>query len=294
MRTIYDYSMLYTDEHFKCSRYIKDVKYGLRYKEYKQGSIVTGDSIDANLIIFVLKGSIMYDCSTKLDDTIGAGYMMFVPYKMLCDLKFVEDSVIIELSFEHWDFKCNVTPFEKLRTMCNYIENPTHVLPITAPLQSYLDLLKIYLRSGVSCGAMHKLKVNEFFMLIRHFYSKEQVAGFLGPLLGGSHEFRMMCLRMREKSHNISELVSGSGMSKSKFYEEFRKEFGDINPKKWFDAYLEYRVLREAAKPGATVKELAYTFGFDAESSFSQYCHRHFGVTASELIKKRRKHTDDL
>jgi AraC-like DNA-binding protein len=57
---------------------------------------------------------------------------------------------------------------------------------------------------------------------------------------------------------------------------------------------LEYKILHQASKPGVTVKELAFDLDFESESAFSQYCHRHFGLTASELIKNRRKSLENL
>lgn len=294
MRTILESNMLYSDEHTRCSNYIHDVKHGFKYREYPYGSTITTESLYANIIIFMMKGSVRYDCCTERDKRIGAGQMLFLPIRSLCDLEFEEDSAIIELAFEKWDFSCQTVPFRALRKLSTYIDGPTNVLQINDALQSYLNLLLIYLRNGVSCGEFHRIKTDEFFILLRHFYSKEQVAGFLAPLLGASQEFRLNCLKMRSTSHNITELVNQSGMSKTKFYEEFRKEFGDINPKKWFDRFLEYKILHQASKPGVTVKELAFDLDFESESAFSQYCHRHFGLTASELIKNRRKSLENL
>lgn len=286
--------MLYSDEHFRCPNYMHEVKYGFKYREYPYGSLVTSESLYANIIIFMIKGSVRYDCCTERDNHIGAGQMLFLPIRSLCDLEFKEDSAIVELAFEKWDFACQTVPFRALRKLGTYVDSPSNVLQINDMLQNFLNLQLMYLRNGVSCAEFHRNKTEEFFMLLRHFYSKEQIAGFLAPLLGNSQEFRLNCLRMRATAHNITDLVNQSGMSKTKFYEEFRKEFGDINPKKWFDGFLEYKILHEALRPAVTVKELAFKLDFESESAFSQYCHRHFGLTASELIKNRRKSLENL
>lgn len=294
MRTIYESNMLYSEEHLRCSNYIHEVKYGFKYREYPYGSLITSESLYSNIVIFMLKGTLKYSCCTERDNVISAGQMIFLPIRSLCDLEFADGSAIVALVFDKWDFTCLTVPFQALRKLASYVEAPTNTLPINEAMHRFLDLMTLYLRNGVSCEAFHKLKIEEFFVLLRHFYSKEQIAGFLAPMLGSSQEFRLNCLRMRATTHNITELIEHSGMSKTKFYEEFRKEFGDINPKKWFDGYLEYKILHEASKPGATVKELAYHLNFESESAFSQYCHRHFGITASELIKNRRKSLENL
>jgi AraC-like DNA-binding protein len=294
MSTIYDSDMLYSEEHLNSPNYQREVKHGFTYREYPDGSVVTSDGLDANVIIFMLQGALKFDCCTNHENILRPGNMLFMPIKTLCHLEYEAGSIVIEMHFEDWDFSCVTTPFNSLRSLSNYVDNSANVLKINDKLEAYLNLLTVYLRNGVSCDAFHKLKINEFFILLRHFYSKEQIAVFLAPVLGGSQDFRMSCLKMRATSRNISDMVARSGMSKTKFYDVFRKEFGDVNPKKWFDSYLEYRILHEASKPEASVKQLTYTLDFDSESAFSQYCNRHFGMSASDLIKSRKKRLEAL
>jgi AraC-like DNA-binding protein len=294
MRTIYEYDMLYSGEHFQCQNYQHDVTIGFRYREYPFGSVYTSEAIASNCIIFLLKGRIKFDYCTDHNNHIGAGNMLFLPIKTLCNLEFEEDSEIIILNFDKWDFSCSMAPFQSLRKLVKYVDNSSNVLPINHQLAEFLSLQRMYLRNGVSCTYLHRHKIEEFFILLRHFYSKEQIASFLAPILGKSQEFRMACLRMRATSRNITDMIAQVGMSKTKFYDEFRKEFGEVNPKSWFDGYLEYKILHEASKPDATVKQLTYQLEFDSEAAFSQYCHRHFGLTASELIRNRRKSIEAL
>jgi AraC-like DNA-binding protein len=240
-------------------------------------------------VIFLLKGTLKYELCSDERKIMNAGHMLFMPYKSTCDLEFSEGSTAVELKFEKSNFTCITVPSQTLRPLIDDAKSDSNVLPINKSMHAFLDLLVLYLRNGVSCTSFHIIKIDEFFIVLRHFYSKEHVAGFLAPLLGSSQEFRISCLRTRATCHNITEMVNQSGMSKTKFYEEFRKEFGDINPKKWFDNYLEYKILHAVSRPGMNVKKLAYELDFESDAAFSQYCHRHFGVTASELIKQRRK-----
>jgi AraC-like DNA-binding protein len=290
MRNIFESDMLYTEEHFKCPRYVRDAAFGFKYKEHPQGFYYTSESLRANVIVFLLQGTLRYDRGTDGMHTMEAGNMLFLPVKSMCDLEFSDNTSIIYVAFERSNFVCESMPLQVVNKLVEQFDsNSTNELQINRPLKAFLDLLITYLRNGVNCGSFHMLKIDELFILIRHFYSKEQIAGFLAPILGPSQEFRSMCLRLRAETHNITEMVDRSGMSKTKFYAKFRDEFGDINPKKWFDSYMEFKILHAASRAEATVKDLAYKFDFESESAFSQYCHRHFGQTASELIKNRHK-----
>lgn len=289
MRNIFESNMLYSEEHFSCPRYLRDAKFGFKYKEYPFGSYYTNEALDANVVLFLLRGSLRYDRCIDGVHTLSAGQMLFLPVKSMCDIEFAEDTRFVYMAFEKSNFVCEVSPLNVLKSLVNYLDSYSNVLQINEPLQEYLELLITYLRNGVNCGSFHSIKIDEFFILLRHFYSKEQIAGFFAPMLGSSQDFRLKCLRLRAETHNITEMVDRSGMSKTKFYAEFRKEFGEVNPKKWFDTYMEFKILHAVARPGASVKDLAFKFEFESESAFSQYCHRHFGYTASELIKHRHK-----
>jgi AraC-like DNA-binding protein len=294
MNQIFESNMLYSEEHFGCPNYRHEVTIGFKYREFPHGSLISFDDLSTNIIVFMMKGVLKCDCCNDGISQINAGQMIFLPAKSMCNLNFEAGSAIVSLAFEKCSFVCHTKPLHDLRKLVPYVNNFSNVLHINSQLQAFLDLLTMYLRNGVSCVAFHNLKIDELFILFRHFYSKEQLAVFMAPMLGASQEFRLNCLRMRSNSRNITELVSMSGMSKTKFYDKFRKEFGDVNPKKWFDSYLEYRILRATSEPGVSVKELAYRFEFESESAFSQFCHRHFGVSASELIRNRRPQIESV
>jgi AraC-like DNA-binding protein len=92
---------------------------------------------------------------------------------------------------------------------------------------------------------------------------------------------------MVNQVRDVSSLVNESGMSRSAFYKKFTEEFGDISPKRWLDQYFEQRILYASSIPGTSAKELAFKMGFGDESSFTQYCKRHFGKVPSDLVKER-------
>lgn len=294
MRKIFEANLLYSEEHLSCPNYQHVAKLGFRYMEFPKSSFITSEGLEANVVVFLLKGTLHYELCSEERKTMTAGHMLFMPYKSTCDLEFSDKSVAIEMAFEKTNFTCIEAPLAALRPLIKADNADANLLPINRSLNAFLELTTMYLRNGVSCGSFHRLKIDEFFIVLRHFYSKEHVAGFLAPLLGNSQEFRMMCLRTRTTCHNITEMVTQSGMSKTKFYDEFRKEFGEVNPKKWFDNYLEYKILHAVSRPGASVKKLAFELDFESEAAFSQYCHRHFGVTASELIRQRRKGIENM
>jgi AraC-like DNA-binding protein len=287
MKKLNDHDLLYAEEHFSCPNYLKDVKTGFKLKEYQAGSEVSRESSSANFVMFMLSGSVEINCMMFPKKVASAGHMFLITANSFFNLRFTEESTAITLTFDKWDFHCIQTPAKCLEPYSSAPYCEVNVLEINEPLKLFLELVRVYLKAGQSCYHFHKIKTDEFFLLMRSFYTKEQLARFLCPLLGNALEFRMFCFRTVGQVKDVGTMIEKSGMSRSAFYEKFRDEFGDISPKKWLANYNNQRILYLASIPDITVKSLMYQMGFESESAFTQYCKRHFGDTPSNIIRRR-------
>jgi AraC-like DNA-binding protein len=239
--------------------------------------------------MFVLEGSINVNCMLYPAEDAVAGTMFLVPASSFFNITCKDDAKVVWLLFDHWDFHCMTTPLKSLKQYSRMAQPGMALVPINRQLKMFLELLSGYLRNGMNCKELHNLKLNEFFLLMRGFYTKEDIVKLMHPLLANTMDFRMFCFNSVNNVKNVREMIDGSGMSRSMFYEKFKAEFGDVSPKKWLDTYINQRILNTAALPSITVKELMYKTGFSDESAFTQYCKRHFGQVPSQIISERAK-----
>jgi AraC-like DNA-binding protein len=287
MEKIYDSDLLYAKEHFECKQYQHDVSNGFIYREYEPGHEIVRESSYSNFVLFVVSGSIQVNCMLYPTRRVSAGEMFLIPISAFFDIKTLESTKLVWFIFDHWDFHCVSTPFKSLKQYGRNLQNGLNVININRHMQLFINLLISYLRNGVNCKSLHRLKSDEFFLLLRAFYTKEEVVKMLHPLLANTMDFRMFCFNSVNNVKNVREMIDGSGMSRSMFYEKFKAEFGDISPKKWLDTYINQRILNAAALPDISVKELMYKTGFNDESAFTQYCKRHFGKVPTVIIAER-------
>jgi AraC-like DNA-binding protein len=287
MEKTYDSDLLYANEHLSCGQYQHEVKNGFIYREYESGHEIARESSYTNFILFVLSGEVEVNCMLYPTQRASSGEMFLIPVSAFFDIKFMENTKAVWFIFDHWDFHCVSTPFKSLKQYSRSLQSGLNVHKINSQLNKYLELLIMYLRNGVNCQSLHKLKTDEFFLLIRAFYTKETLVSLLHPLLANTMDFRMFCFNSVNNVKNVREMIDGSGMSRSLFYEKFKSEFGNISPKKWLDSYINQRILNASIQPGITVKELMYKTGFNEESAFTQYCKRHFGKVPSQIINER-------
>jgi AraC-like DNA-binding protein len=286
MDYIYESNLLYSPEHLACSNYLKNVKYGFRYREYPEGCEVARDASYANVLMFIISGKVEANILLYSPKIINSGEMFLIPVNSFFNFKCLEPTVAIAFVFEHWAFNCTKMPFDALKKYNENKVSDIYVEKINAQLMQFLELIKLYLRNGVNCSYLHKLKADELFLVLRSFYSNEKLSSLFYLMLDGAMDFRLFCIQNVNQVKSINELVALSHMSRTTFYNTFRAEFGDVSPKKWLNTYIHQRILHIAATPGISAKSLMYKVGFEDESSFAQYCRRHFDRTPSEIIKE--------
>jgi AraC-like DNA-binding protein len=295
MEKIYEPNLLYAQEHFSCPNYLDEVKYGFRYRKYAKGTLLERDSTYAYTILFVHQGIVRLNYNGYQERDIYAGEMFLIDIGSPFYIEFLEDTTALAMIFESWNFHCVVSPLSSLKPFYQDTDYNTNILEINPQLRLFLQLQAMYIRNGVQCAHWHKTKIDEFFLILRCFYSKERLSVFLAPLLGGTSPFRKMCLELVSKARTVNGMIELSGMSRSSFYEQFSAEFGNKeNPKEWLNEKFKYRVLCLASTADITVKELTFRLGFESVSSFCQYCKRHFDKTPQALIQTQSKVVHEL
>jgi AraC-like DNA-binding protein len=272
---------------------MQDVNIGFRYREYPKGCVISRKSTYAHFILFVLRGSVRLNCNGFDPKIIQSGEMVFIVIQSFVDIECLEHTIALVSIFGNEVINCDNLSWQHLKPYAEHVDYNMNTLKINSQLKRYLDLLVVYLRSGAGCSRLHQIKLDELFLCLRFYYSKEQLASFFYPIIGQSMDFRIFFFANIDRVKDIRQLISLSNMGKSAFYERFKAEFGESSPKKWLDKYFESKILFACSQPGITVKELAYSLDFDSESSFSQYCRRHFDRTPSELIKSRNESRSD-
>ena len=283
--------LLYKDEHLSCIQYQKEVHSGFHYIEFQKGEEqCIEEGIKYHYLVAVLEGKCAYYSSTSEEaEIIEKGYLYLIPKHSLFNVNYLETTKVIIFVIDQLSSNCDKLYFKTLLPLVqdkdNYINNP---VKIKEPLLLFYDLMKIYLQAGANCFHLHEMKSNEFFMNLRFFYSKEEIAHLLYPIIAYDYSFKSFIIETATKVNSIKELIELSHMSKSVFYERFKKEFG-ISAKQWMIQQFNHKVVYMASSPGVSVKELAIKLGFETTNQFQQYCKRHLNTSPSELIKRNEK-----
>lgn len=280
--------LYYKNEHIGCSKY-KTKEEATFYFEEPKGSknIFQEETCKNNLMIFVISGTIKIKSHYFKNKIICEGEMFTIPKDFAYRITTSDETRLLFFYFDSPSSSCSKQVLNSYRKLVLDSEYKGTSLPIKQSINEFITLLDTYLTAGASCAHLHDLKKEELFLNLRWFYSKEDLAHLMYPILKHTCSFRRFVLDNCEKVNNVSEMIEYSNLSKSVFYEKFKKEFG-ISAKQWMVNRLKHKILYRIAEPDITAKDLMSEFNFSSPEHLNSFCKKQFGMTPTDLIKSHK------
>jgi len=153
-------------------------------------------------------------------------------------------------------------------------------LPIVPAIRLFTDSI-IVCNNIINNPALHDLKLEEWFILMLHLYSKVEIATFFHPLIRQNDTFEMLIREKAKKITTVGELADACFMSPKTLTRKFKKIF-NTTPKQWLLQQKKEQVLSEFILT-QNRKELPEKLGFSSYSHLNYYCIRQFGKSLKEL-----------
>ena len=271
----------YADEHFVCENYLNGEKAVLGFLEKRAGQLVAYDTLARSTLVFVMSGKVRIFAGKSYND-LSCGFMTLVPagdgfYGEVC-----EDTLLLYCSFSRDMPLCNKFTLE---TLAGFLPQSgggeESVLPVRPLLARYLTLTLDVLRLGLLCVHYQHITVETVFLLLRAFYTKEELARLFRPVLGTDFDFRDRVLGSYSARSTVKELAVGMGLSLATFNRRFLAAFG-VPAGQWLLDKKKERILRDLLVTQDTVAELADKYGM-SPNYLSAFCKGHFGLSPSEI-----------
>lgn len=276
----------YVNEHLTCRNYLKENDLGFAYHEYSKGDEKLAiASTRSHCLTILLEGSIVVCCDRWLNCKIMEGEMFVIACSSHVRAECLSDCRLLTLMFNAPTTNCDKLSFQELATLSSKVNYTLNTLPVRPPVDLFLNLLVCYLSTNANCYHLHEMKQNELFLCLRYFYTKEELASLLYPILTRSQNFHSFVLENYPKIKSVKQLIALSNMSRSVFYAKFTEEFG-VPAKQWLTERFLQQMVYCASEPGMSVKKLMSSLQFESLSQFQVYCKRNLGCTPSELISR--------
>lgn len=167
--------------------------------------------------------------------------------------------------------KLQLLDYKKATDTCP--EQPTlHIHPI---LLKYFEGIICYLQTGVTGALFYEIKVRELFLLFSEFYTRQEIAGLMDPILSRDIAFTNFVLENWRRVNHARELAALSSYCESAFNRKFKEVFGET-PYRWLNQKRSDSILNELKHTGKNFKTIAEEFGFNTLQQLNNYCKCHF------------------
>lgn len=285
--------LLYIDEHLSCQNYMTSIDRGFKYLELTENCEFNEEHTSKNYLLFFLKGEFILHYGQFHNRIFHAGNMVLIPRSSHLKITPQTDSLLLSMFFDTPEGNCDKQVLQSLSEICKKIEYNFESVVIRYPLTAYLEILTYCLKNKMNCLHLHHLMQQEFFFLLRGFYTKQEIAILFYPIIGKEIDFKDFVLRNYTKVNSIEQLISLSNMGRSSFFTKFNKVFG-MTAKQWILKQKDQQILERIMESRVCIKDIVEEFGFDSPINFTRYCKQHFGDTPKRLIARYQADKENI
>lgn len=268
-----------------CSSYKNDDSVCFKHIESAGGNISDGWKSGGIQWIFVLSGAL----EVKIEDKeigLEGGDMFLLPAEKYTVFSIGESELIFFTSDRPTEY-C-VTILAELFENVREVEERFAKLKIIKPLDQFLSLLMVYLKSGVDCKYLFEGKQHELFMVLRTCYTQEELVSFLYPLtLRKDRDQRKLIIDNCSKAKNIQELASLCGYSVSSFKRLFKEIFNEPIYR-WMQQQKANSLKIRLREKDVNLKEIIDEYGFSSPAHFTKFCKQWLGMVPTQYIKTQQ------
>lgn len=266
-------------EHLSCHHYATPATSGWILVKGSEQQIYQGET-EYHSILLCTQGSIHLSIGDDLCE-LQTGQMKFIPRGSSVRAILSKDGELLDAYFDVMDFICDKISLQQLNDLKEEVVYNPAPLEVRGGIPSLLATLRIYLDDKAQCAYLHELKVKELFWNLRAYYSREELASFLWPVLGVS-KFHSEVINAFTCNVKVSDLARRVYMATSTFYKQFRDEFGET-PEQWIRMQSNKQILFLIQDYDLNIGEIATSLSFGSLSSFSRYCTNNFGYSPTAL-----------
>lgn len=279
--------LLYLREHLCCSNYQMNSDTGFSCHQLDKDDVYQIDNSKSSCALFVIQGRVNFDLGKSYEGEMEQRQMLYIPQNMKAQIESITSSRCILLFWDKHLNVCNKLFLNSLLSKENDTDIKNIILPIKSPLMNILESINLYLDARLLCRHMHSLKQQELLLVLRGFYTKQELAAFFSASTNIRESFERFVLDNYKRTNSVKELANLCHISERSFNRKFHSCFGE-SPYKWIQKKKAEQIQEMINDPEFSFKEIAEELGFSSSPHLTTYCQRMFGMTPSQLREKNK------
>ena len=232
-----------------------------------------------NHVLFLLEGEMNISYHEFRNHLCRGGEMIFIPQDAIAVAEAFTEIHYLLLSFNNQVVLHEDLNWSELKEHSGE-RDVFHKLDIRPPMQEVIDSISYYLKSKIASPHLDEVKEKELFLVLNVFYSKQEVARFLKPLLKQDMDFKAYVIKHYTNARNVEELAKLCDLSVRSFTRKFKAHFDD-SPYRWILRQKANQIKTLLADKKISLQSIIKEYGFSSPAHFTTYCKKQFGVTPS-------------
>lgn len=287
MRNCYNFNPI---KDFKSCLYSRglyeNVSVAFDYLKFETGNEVYTENLPKNYIIAFLSGEHEVTGGSIGKHLFKSGDLVCLPRHSKISGITRNSGEIITISFDIPLSHCDQRIIHNYLTSQPMQRMKITTIPIRQAMKCFFDMMRYLIDNERVCLHLHKIKLDEFFILLRGFYKKSEVISFLGPAILGMSEFSIYIYSHYHTAANLQELIENSCYSRAVFYRKFKENFGTLTPQRWFNIQKRSQFLDVGSALEMTPKVMMHKLNLRSMSTMTRLCKDLFDCSPNALIKK--------
>ncbi|MDH6535756.1 AraC-like DNA-binding protein [Parabacteroides sp. PM5-20] len=243
------------------------------------------DTVQGTEVMIILDGSISISFDFTLNKELHADDMILLAPGTHIKAESPNGGSILVLQIRENFRLCSCFSLNQLKAVTVEDEGKPALLTVKPVLQTYIQGLLPHLQGSLLCGEYMKLKAEEFLLLLRAYYTKEELAAFFYPILHESSSFTEFILQNYRKVKKVNEFAQLYACSLSNFDTKFKKAFG-VSAYKWMKAKKVELIYHEINTTNKAFRQIAEEQGFLSLPQFSDFCKKNLGDSPGRIRKR--------
>ena len=287
-------NILNAEEHVKCFNYEASDSPQIEVINCKEGDFLELIN-NINGIVFFIHGKHRVKFHDYPEYLIDSNCMIFVPSDYRCDYTAVSDTQIVVFRLYNHIKLCesyyaeNLTntkenkeeDFEGINEEIKSSDN-SNVLVLLPRVDAFIKGLVDYIDDGIKCKHFFDMKIKEFFLLLRAYYTKYELNSFLNLILSKDLAFSEYVRLNRGKYATAAALAESMHLTHKQLARRFRETL-NITPYQWIKEGKKERLHYEITATKKPLKQIASENGYTTMAQFNKFCKKELGKNPGEL-----------
>lgn len=270
-----------------CSSYSELPEPGFYLCSIKAGETFVLESGETNHLLFTRSGSFTISSIERNGYQVNASSVIFCSRMHSYTIVAEQDVELLIARFVVGNVTAEGETYRSIGAEMATISYEFAALPMVDIMDGFVRSVVLFLENNINVKAIHRAKLEEMFVIFRHFYSRQDYLRLFYSLFNNNISFRMLVINNAPNARNVEALARMCGHSLSHFKLLFSQHF-DTTPYVWMQQHRAVEISALLGDISISLKSIIKKYGFTSHGHFSLFCRKFLGDTPRAL--RRRSH----